>query len=46
MIVLQIWIQEVLVKDVLNHWQANKQDNTEDVSKGINRKSNSLIENR
>jgi len=29
-IVLQTWIEEVLVKDVLNNWQENKKDNREE----------------
>jgi predicted PurR-regulated permease PerM len=28
LIVSQIWIKEVLVKDVLNHWYPNKTNNS------------------
>ncbi|MDM9379684.1 AI-2E family transporter [Chlorogloeopsis sp. ULAP01] len=44
-IVLQIWIKEVLVKDILNHWQGNKKEHFEDESDVNDSKSNSTFEN-
>lgn len=45
-IVFQTWIKEVLVEDVLNNWQENKQDNhKQKVLAVVDGKSESSVEN-
>lgn len=41
LIVTQIWLQEVLVKDVLNKWQGDVKDNPPDSPNPVNGKPNS-----
>lgn len=44
-IVLQIWVKEVLIKDVLNNWHENKQDRAKHTAEVENHAPHSSVEN-